>query len=84
MGSGYFVKDKPRFFINRRENCDNPCHGCCDRHIACHSTCKRYLDFKQKSLEDRQKFLSSLDDGGASDFLIRSTEKRRKQYKTKR
>jgi len=33
---------------------DNPCSGCKDREIGCHSTCDKYLDFR-KRLEEKKE-----------------------------
>ena len=32
-----------------------PCKDCPDRHIKCHASCERYLEYKKKNNEERQK-----------------------------
>lgn len=34
----------------------NPCSGCEDREVLCHSTCDKYKEYR-KSLDDRNDFI---------------------------
>ena len=34
-----------------------PCKNCKDRHSACHDTCDKYIDFKNKNAEIRNRIL---------------------------
>ncbi len=31
----------------------SPCKGCSDRHIACHGSCERYLNWKNDHIAER-------------------------------
>lgn len=35
-------------YRGRVEKADGPCKGCQDRHVGCHSTCLKYIDWKQE------------------------------------
>ena len=32
-----------------------PCRNCEDRHVGCHGTCERYIDWKEKHIESKRK-----------------------------
>ena len=32
-----------------------PCRNCEDRHIGCHGTCEKYIDWKEKHIESKRK-----------------------------
>ena len=32
-----------------------PCKDCPDRHIKCHASCERYVEYKKKNNEQREK-----------------------------
>ena len=32
-----------------------PCRNCGERHIGCHETCDRYIDWKEKHIESKRK-----------------------------
>jgi len=33
----------------------SPCLDCVDRHLGCHAECEKYLEFKNKSDEQRER-----------------------------
>ena len=32
----------------------SPCKDCTDRHIGCHSTCEKYIDFRKRCDKERE------------------------------
>lgn len=34
---------------------DNPCKDCSDRHVGCHATCERYLEWQTTYYEYKEK-----------------------------
>lgn len=50
----------------------NPCEGCKERHIGCHSTCERYLQSKAETEVAKEKErLSKVHDGYLADIARR-------------
>ena len=39
---------------------DTPCHGCKDRHAGCHSSCKKYEEYRTKLDEYNEKHRKQL------------------------
>lgn len=33
----------------------SPCKGCDDRHLKCHATCERFLEYRQKYQAERDR-----------------------------
>lgn len=52
-----------------------PCHKCTARELGCHSTCRKYADYKSGIVE-RQKIYNS--QWEAMDLFIRGCEKRKR------
>ena len=41
--------------MSKTKNNGAPCKGCTDRVLGCHSTCKKYIDFKLNNEELNRK-----------------------------
>ena len=49
-----------------------PCKGCSFRHLACHDSCAKYLDWKQK----REAYLASQHNDTMQDYLNKKRRRR--------
>lgn len=48
--------------INTKD--ENPCYGCTERVLGCHSTCERYKERKAKYDERKRKFIEQRNEEG--------------------
>lgn len=58
---------------HHHSNNGNPCHGCTERHLHCHSECEKYIFWQQGHIEfKRQQYEQK-----SIDALINTGESRR-------
>lgn len=63
----------------------SPCKNCQDRFVGCHSTCVKYIDYKQAAsvrFKEVQAKKKELNRGEYTDYIVgRHRERSRKKYR---
>lgn len=57
----------------------SPCKGCPDRHLLCHSTCEKFLEYRKKYLKEKERiFKEDALDKSIRDLNYTSAKKKEK------
>ncbi len=57
----------------------SPCKDCPDRHLLCHSTCEKFLKYRKKYLEEKERiFKEDALDKSIRDLNYTSSKKKEK------
>lgn len=74
----------PRISEREAKEIKNPCLGCTERHLGCHSECEKHIAWKADEqrkkdiITDAKKRIQDVDE-----YVVRTSEKRKRRVRIK-